>query len=261
MSRRERRRRPARGAPIRVKPPFPFSLFTNVRLFYIIMAIGAAGLVLGSFSSGLFGTTQGRTPQQEPTPAPTPAEASPTPLETPPATTPAPTRRYSAPPPLTIDTAKRYFVTVKTEKGDVRLELLPQEAPQAVNNFLFLARDRFYDGLTFHWVLPGFAAQAGDPTGAGSGGPGYNLAFEKNNLRHDAGVVAMAQVSQGLTLSGSQFYITLSPQLHLDGRDTVFGRVVSGLEVLSQLPARDPQKDPSAPPGVKILGMLVQEGQ
>ena len=172
--------------------------------------------------------------------------------------TPTPQRRYTAPPEMTIDPAKQYFATIKTEKGDIRLELFPEEAPQTVNNFVFLARNDFYDGITFHRVIENFVAQGGDPTGVGNGGPGYDLPDERNALTHDAGVIAMAKA--GATTSGSQFYITFAPQPNLDQQGfTVFGRVTSGMDVLQSITKRDPQRNPRAAPGDKILDITIEE--
>ncbi|MDP2948956.1 MAG: peptidylprolyl isomerase [Chloroflexota bacterium] len=167
---------------------------------------------------------------------------------------------------MTIDSSKQYSVVIKTDKGDIRLQLFADQAPRAVNNFVFLAKDGFYDGLTFYSVLPGFVAQAGDPTCTESvevtctrsGGPGYFLPREGNDLQHDAGVVAMAAPPGGEDINGSQFYVTYTPQLHLDGRDTVFGKVVEGTDVLESLTSRD-ARDPSAPPGDKILSVSIEE--
>ena len=191
-------------------------------------------------------------------------EATPTPTGTATATATATStatpvvRRYTAPPEMQIDQNKQYFVTLKTEKGDIRLELLPKEAPQAVNNFVFLAKNDFYDGLTFHRVLEGFVAQGGDPVGDGTGGPGYFLPQERNNLKHEVGSIAMARSAQGV--SGSQFYITYTPQPSLDAQGfTVFGKVVSGLETLQNLTKRDPSRNARAAPGDKILDITVEE--
>ena len=193
------------------------------------------------------------TPEGSPTGTPDP-NASPT-------ATPAPTstvvRRYAAPPEMVIDPEKQYTATIKTEKGDIRVELYPKEAPQTVNNFVFLARNDFYDGLTFHRVIEGFVAQGGDPTGQGNGGPGYNLPDERNSLKHEAGALAMAKA--GTTTSGSQFYITLAPQPNLDGGYTVFGKVVSGMDVLQSITKRDPQRNPRAAPGDKIVDITIEE--
>ncbi len=164
-------------------------------------------------------------------------------------------QRYDAPPPMTIDTEKTYYATIKTEKGDIRLLLFDDEAPMTVNNFIFLARQGFYDGCTFHRVIPGFMAQAGDPTGTGSGGPGYTFPDEFSPyLSHDsAGILSMANA--GPDTNGSQFFLTYAPQAHLDGRHSIFGKVVDGMEVLLSLTPRDPD----APPGDMIYAIVIEE--
>lgn len=171
---------------------------------------------------------------------------------------PAP-QRYDAPPPMSIDTGKSYHATIKTEKGDIRLLLFDDEAPMTVNNFVFLARQGFYDGCTFHRVIPGFVAQAGDPTGTGSGGPGYTFPDEFSpSLSHDsAGILSMANA--GPDTNGSQFFITYAPQPHLNGRHSIFGKVVDGMEVLLSLAPRDPVADPDAPPGDEIRTIVIEE--
>lgn len=181
-----------------------------------------------------------------------------TPTVTPAPTATPPIRRYSAPPPMSIDPEKQYFATIKTDKGDIRIQLFPKEAPQTVNNFVFLARNNFYDGLTFHRVIDGFVAQSGDPDGSGAGGPGYTLPLEKSTLKNDTGAVAMASSAAGV--SGSQFYIDEAPQPSLDGGPyPVFGKVVSGQEVVSKLTPRDPQRNPRAPIGDKIQSITIEE--
>ena len=193
------------------------------------------------------------------TPQPT-ATATPDPNATP-APTPSPTvtppqRRFSTAPPVQIDPEKQYFATVRTEKGDFRIQLAAKEAPQAVNHFVFLAKSRYYDGLTFHRVLPGFVAQGGD---AGFGTPGYGIPVENNSLRHETGSVAIARNNTTGELSG-QFYVSLQPQPSQDGKDTVIGKVVSGLDVLQRLTERNPERNPSAPPGDKIVSITIEEG-
>lgn len=162
-------------------------------------------------------------------------------------------------PPMTIDPSKSYMATIETEKGDIELELLPDVAPIAVNSFVFLANKGWYDGVTFHRVLPGFVAQGGDPTGTGSGGPGYAFDNEISpDLKFDqAGLFAMANSGPGS--NGSQFFITFTPLPNLDGGYTIFGRVVSGMEVVESLTERDPNQNPNSPPGDKILGVTVEE--
>ncbi len=144
-------------------------------------------------------------------------------------------KQYSAAPAMQIDPSKDYRVVIETDKGDVTLDLYPQHAPKTVNNFVALARDGFYDGLTFHRVISRFMIQGGDPNGTGTGGPGYKFEDETrgNPLRHERGVISMANA--GPNTNGSQFFITHDPQPHLDGRHTVFGRVVEGQEVVDSI--------------------------
>jgi peptidyl-prolyl cis-trans isomerase B (cyclophilin B) len=140
---------------------------------------------------------------------------------------------YSAPPEMQIDPTKTYLATIETDKGVIELELYPQYAPETVNNFVFLAQGGFYDGVTFHRVISDFMIQGGDPTGTGAGGPGYEFADETegNPLTHETGVISMANA--GPNTNGSQFFITHSPQPHLDGKHTVFGKVISGQAVVN----------------------------
>ncbi|NTV63130.1 MAG: peptidylprolyl isomerase [Oscillochloris sp.] len=136
---------------------------------------------------------------------------------------------------MVIDTTKTYKITMNTTKGDIELDLYPQHAPLTVNNFVFLAKQGFYDGLKFHRVISNFMIQGGDPTGTGMGGPGYKFADEVrgNPLTHQTGVISMANA--GANTNGSQFFITHSPQPHLDGRHTVFGRVTKGQDVVNAI--------------------------
>lgn len=166
-------------------------------------------------------------------------------------------RSYSEPPALTIDLTHRFEALIHTERGDVLVELLGSEAPGYVNNFVFLARNRFFDGLTFHRVVPGFVAQSGDPTATGFSSSGYDLVEETNELPFEAGVISMAKA--GPIVSGSQFFITLEPQLQLkDSGFTVFGRVLEGLDILRSLSARDPQQA-GIPPGDRIISIEIIE--
>lgn len=141
---------------------------------------------------------------------------------------------------MTIDPNHRYVATLKTNRGDIRIELDPREAPKTVNNFVFLAREGFYDGVTFHRVISGFMAQGGDPTGSGAGGPGYKFEDEPNKLSHQTGSISMANA--GPNTNGSQFFICYAPQPHLNGRHTVFGKVVEGMDVVQSFPERDPSR-------------------
>ena len=153
---------------------------------------------------------------------------------------PAPTLKpmsYSAPPPMTIDTSKQYTATIETGKGNIVLELFASDVPVTVNNFVFLAREGFYDGTTFHRVLPSFMAQGGDPTGTGTGGPGYTFTDEFTKHTHVTGALSMANA--GPNTNGSQFFITYTPQNHLDGRHSVFGQLIDGMDVLEAIEQGD----------------------
>lgn len=153
-------------------------------------------------------------------------------------------KQYSAPPEMTIDPAKRYLATFKLAKGgEFVIELYPDKAPITVNSFVFLAREGFYNGTTFHRVLEGFMAQGGDPTGTGVGGPGYQFVNEDSDLTFDkAGVLAMANA--GRDTNGSQFFITFGPQEFLNGGYTIFGQVIEGLDVVLGIRLRDPEQFP-----------------
>ena len=140
---------------------------------------------------------------------------------------------YSESPPMTIDTSKQYTATIDTEKGSIVLELFASDVPVTVNNFVFLARDGFYDGTTFHRVIPDFMAQGGDPTGTGTGGPGYKFADEFTKHSHVAGALSMA--NSGPNTNGSQYFITYTPQPHLDHKHSRFGKLVLGEKVLKTL--------------------------
>ncbi|MBU0495275.1 MAG: peptidylprolyl isomerase [Chloroflexi bacterium] len=136
---------------------------------------------------------------------------------------------------MQIDPKKAYQATIETPRGTIELELYPQHAPQTVNNFVFLAGEGFYDGTMFHRVIPNFMIQGGDPTGTGRGGPGYRFADEVRNnpLKHETGVISMANA--GPNTNGSQFFITHAPQPHLNGKHTVFGKVVKGQSVVDAI--------------------------
>jgi peptidyl-prolyl cis-trans isomerase B (cyclophilin B) len=143
----------------------------------------------------------------------------------------------SGPPAMTIDTSKQYTATIETEKGHLVLELFASDVPVTVNNFVFLARDGFYDGLTFHRVEPGFVAQGGCPIGDGTGGPGYRFDDEFSEHTHVTGALSMA--NSGPNTNGSQFFITYAPQHHLDGKHSVFGQLIEGMDVLESLEPGD----------------------
>ncbi|MDK1029650.1 MAG: peptidylprolyl isomerase [Anaerolineae bacterium] len=153
-------------------------------------------------------------------------------------------QQYAAAPPMSIEVDKQYIATLKLAKGgEIVIELYPEEAPITVNSFVFLSREGFFDGLTFHRVLADFMAQAGDPTGTGGGGPGYQFVNEESDLLFDkAGVLAMANA--GRDTNGSQFFITYGPQEFLDGGYTIFGQVIEGMEIALEIRTRDPNAFP-----------------
>jgi len=153
--------------------------------------------------------------------------------------------QYNAAPPMKVDQAKQYFATFKMAKGgEFVVELYSSKAPITVNSFVFLACKNYFDGVTFHRVLEGFMAQGGDPTGTGSGGPGYEFVNENSDLTFDkAGVMAMANA--GADTNGSQFFITFGPTEQLNGGYTIFGQVVEGMDVVNAITLRDPQQSPT----------------
>jgi cyclophilin family peptidyl-prolyl cis-trans isomerase len=168
-------------------------------------------------------------------------------------------KQYDAPPPMVIDPAKKYTATISTDAGDIVIDLFADRAPATVNNFVFLARDGYYDGVTFHRVIRDFMAQGGDPTGTGRGGPGYQFADEFDPaLRHDGpGVLSMANAGPGT--NGSQFFITFRATPHLDGKHTVFGKVSGGLDVVMAIPERDPQR--AREPGLAMNSVTIAEAE
>ena len=143
--------------------------------------------------------------------------------------------QWKNPPAMTIDPEKNYAASIETNRGTIEIEFFTQDAPITVNNFVFLANERYYDGVTFHRVIPDFMIQGGDPTGTGRGGPGYKFGDELrgNPNRHGTGMLSMANA--GANTNGSQFFITHSPQPHLDGKHTVFGQVTSGMDVVNAI--------------------------
>ena len=148
-------------------------------------------------------------------------------------------KQWKQPPAMQIDLKKVCQAVIETSKGTIELELYPEYAPKTVNNFAFLAGEGFYDGVTFHRVIANFMIQGGDPTGTGMGGPGYRFEdeFDGNPLRHEAKVISMANAGPGT--NGSQFFITHLPQPHLNNRHTVFGKVVSGHDVVDAIAQGD----------------------
>jgi cyclophilin family peptidyl-prolyl cis-trans isomerase len=248
------------GDAVQLAPAGIFKLFSNYRLFAIIGAVAIIGGLAFSAISGNVGVGGGNDTSVRG--GGVTREETPSPDETSETGASANIKQYPAPPALSIDTTRDYIATIKTEKGDITVELFASEAPETVNNFVFLARDGFYDGVTFHRVIKGFVAQSGDPTGTGNGGPGYDLATEETNEPLTAGTLAMAnrRVAGGAN-NGSQFFITLEDENTLQGTHTAFGRVIEGMDVLAQLTERNPELNPNLPPGDRIQSITIEDSE
>jgi cyclophilin family peptidyl-prolyl cis-trans isomerase len=166
-------------------------------------------------------------------------------------------KQYAKAPEVTVDPKKKYTATLTTSKGVIVIELFASKAPITVNNFVFLARDGYYNGTSFHRVIKDFMVQGGDPTGTGRGGPGYQFKDEFHpSLKHDGpGILSMANA--GPATNGSQFFITHVPTPHLDGRHSVFGKVTSGMDVVNAIPERDPMR--AREPGETLISIEIEE--
>ena len=166
-------------------------------------------------------------------------------------------RSYNNPPEMTISPDNDYFATFRTEKGPIRIRLFADKAPETVNNFVFLAREGYFDGTTYNRVIKDFMVQGGDPTGTGTGGPGYRIRDEFHpDLRHDRpGILSMANA--GPNTGGSQFFITYAATPWLDDRHAVFGEVVEGMETVNTIRERDPQRDPES--GDRVETVEIEE--
>lgn len=165
-------------------------------------------------------------------------------------------KQWNQAPAMEIDPAKTYTATITTDKGNMVIKLFAAEVPATVNNFVFLARQGYYDGTTFHRVIGNFMVQGGDPTGSGMGGPGYKFADEFHpSLRHSKrGILSMANA--GPNTNGSQFFITHGPTPHLDNRHAVFGELIEGEDVLMAIPERDPSR---GGPAGQLVSITIQE--
>jgi cyclophilin family peptidyl-prolyl cis-trans isomerase len=166
-------------------------------------------------------------------------------------------KQWSTSPSLSIDPQKSYAAILHTEKGDIKVRLHADKVPNTVNNFVFLSRQGFYDNTSFHRVIKDFMVQGGDPTGTGTGGPGYRFTDEFHpKLRHDKpGILSMANAGPGT--NGSQFFITHVPTPWLDNKHSVFGEVIEGLDVLLSIPERDPMR--AKGPGAKLKSVEILE--
>ncbi len=190
-------------------------ILINVTIATLILSVSCNGTVQGSGNNQAADKTVGNVP-------------SPTSQVMPNAK-----KQYAAYPAMVIDQNKQYIAIIETNKGKLTLELFAKDVPKTVNNFVFLARDGFYDGVTFHRVIPGFMAQGGDPTGTGMGGPGYKFNNEITSHTHVAGAMSMA--NDGPNTNGSQFFICYTDQPRLDGDYSVFGQLTEGMDVLKKL--------------------------
>jgi peptidylprolyl isomerase len=221
-----------------------------MRWAYTIFAIVIGVLVAGAGLFAVLGDSAADPTVSDPTTTATSAAASTAPA--------AATPRQGGAPPMTIDPQKSYVAVLKTDKGDIRIRLRPDLAPKHVNSFVTLAKQGFYNGVTFHRVLPGFVAQTGDPTGTGTGGPGYTVEAEFTNTPFVRGVIGAARSSDPNS-AGSQFFITFERAANLDNQYTVFGEVTEGMDAALALTPRDPQRNPNAPPGDKLQSVEIIE--
>ena len=217
----------------------PFGLFSNVRLFYIVGIIIMAGSLAGG-GVGVCARTSGKSA----TPTPQPGSGTETPTPTPDANAPPPptvqqVKQWPAAPPMSIDPTKSYSATIRTEKGDIKVDLFAADAPSTVNNFVFLAQQGFYNGLPFSYVQSDLYAVTGNPSDSENGGPGYDLPKETNSRTFTAGTLGM--------INGSQFFILLDPSSVATGNYEAFGQVTSGMDIVQSLVKGD-----------KVLGIDIQ---
>jgi cyclophilin family peptidyl-prolyl cis-trans isomerase len=169
-------------------------------------------------------------------------------------------QKWSQPPAMEIEAGKRYLATLSTTAGEITIELFPQDAPKTVNNFVFLARQGFYDGVIFHRTIKHFMIQGGDPTGSGSGGPGYRFADEKVQRRYTRGIVAMA--NSGPNTNGSQFFIVHGADVGLPPAYTIFGLVKDGMDAVDEIataPTRPGGEGSSPVTPAKIESVEIEE--
>jgi cyclophilin family peptidyl-prolyl cis-trans isomerase/protein-disulfide isomerase len=168
-------------------------------------------------------------------------------------------RQFAACPPLTIDSNKQYIATLQTEKGDVTIQLFADKAPVTVNSFIFLVKNGWYANITFHRVIPKLFAQTGDPSGTGKGNPGYYVITEILPTLTFNGPGMVAMVNSGPDTSGGQFFITYGPAAQFDGKFTIFGQVLTGMDILQSLTPRDAQSGVDTPPGDKLINITIDE--
>jgi peptidyl-prolyl cis-trans isomerase B (cyclophilin B) len=159
---------------------------------------------------------------------------------------------------MTVDPNKKYTATIETTDGTITAELYPKDAPHHVNSFIFLAREGYYDGVIFHRVIPGFMIQGGDPTGTGSGGPGYRVKAEFNSRKHTRGVLSAARTSDPNS-AGSQFFIMHDVAPHLDGQYSAFGAVTSGMDVVDKIANAPKDRNDRPKNPTKMTKVTIQE--
>jgi len=225
---------------------------------YVAAAVVIAVLVLVGLSLG--SGNQPAASESAVVAEPTVAAVEPTAVAVAPEAPATTAKQYDAAPAMTIDPAKQYTATITTPRGDIVIKLRSDLAPQTVNSFVFLAREGYYDGLTWHRVIADFMAQGGDPTGTGMGGPGYTIPAEfTDKVSFDRpGLVAMARPGNDINGNGSQFFITTAATPHLDQQYTIFGEVVAGQDIVNAIPLRDPMADTQ--PGEAMLSITISEG-
>ncbi len=267
-NRQSRRRRYVQNSNqySKMELPGPLRVLTNPKVFVVTGIIFALAIVLGLLSGSIRGsnnTSGGRVPVQSGEAPDKPADitdASGTPL---PASTPVPElKRFDAPPPLLIDPSKTYIATLKTPKGDIRIQLDAKAAPEAVNSFVFLARQGYYNNTLFMQLVAAkdgsrFVAQAGDPTGTGLGKPGFSVPKERTTAPFARGAVGMG--GSVADSNGGQFFISYVDEPGLTGKYTIFGKVVSGLDVLDQLKLADVTQGSGPASGDKIVSVDITE--
>ncbi len=243
--------------------PGPLRLLANRKLFLVLAGFAGLAMVVSLFGGAIAGPSSGPTdgPMQA-TEAPDVAIETVLPgTQTP--STPVPVvKRYTAPPAMTIDTSKKYTATITTSRGDITMELNPSAAPQAVNTFVFLAREGYYNGTQFMELVKGkdnskFYAQAGDPTATGLGTAGFSVPKETTSLGFDRGAVGMGGSSENS--NNGQFFISYVDEPALDGKYTIFGQVTSGLSVLDNLTLLDLTDRGNSGTGDKIVSVTITE--
>lgn len=222
----------------KMKPPFPMNLMQNSTAFWVVGAV----IMIGGLFAAIFASSNGsnQVDSDLPTPTPVTPTATPDPNATPtPTATPDP-KKFTAADKVIDAAAKDYSAVLKTDKGEITIKLFDDKSPNTVNAFVFLAQKKYFDGITFHRIVNGFVAQAGDPTGTGAGGPGFETEQEANNLKNQAGYVSMARAA-GSTKFGSQWFINLANNGSL-GQDAPnqkrfypFAQVTRGMDVVTQL--------------------------